>query len=54
MSWRPGRSIGFQQTVFYKFVWVGRVVREAVHHITDVIEDIGRQLRENIVSFFLR
>ena len=49
-----GRSVGFQQTILHQVVRIRCVIHKAVHLITDVIEDVGRQLGKNVVPFVLR
>ena len=47
-------SIRLQQMVPHELVGVGCVISEAVHDVADVIEDISRQLWQDVVPLGLR
>ena len=50
---RAGGGVRFQQAVLGQLIGVGRGIGEAVHDVTDVIENFSGQLRENIVPLGL-
>ena len=47
-------GVRLQQAVFYELVGVGGGVDKAVVDVTDVVENIGRELGEDIVPLVLR
>ena len=49
-----GGGVGLQEAVLCQLIRIGRGIREAVHHVADVVKDVGGQLRKDIVPFVLR